>query len=74
MKTWNSRYVAYAAARGQTPEAMLIADKARHPSGCMAEFMCWINAKWSAFCAAVKRNRNALCQQDHDDFDAWLAA
>ena len=67
MQTYQSRFVAYAKAQGVTPEAMAAT---RFGAG----FICWINAKWSAFCAEFKRSRDYHTEQDHADFDAWLEA
>lgn len=63
---YQPRFVAYAKAQGVTPEALAAT---RFGVG----FICWINAKWSAFCAEFKRDRGFLSERDHADFDAWLS-
>jgi hypothetical protein len=68
----NSRYVAYAAAHGETPDGMLATDRERWKGGNMTGFTIWIDGKWREWCAANFRPRSALTDADHVAFDAWL--
>lgn len=72
MTTWNMRYVAYAAANGLSPEAMLEADQARYPGGCMCDYIIWIGQRWAEFRKLFARDRHITTEQYHADFDAWL--
>ncbi len=72
MSAINARYIAYAAAHGETPDGMLAADRVRWPGGGMVGFTIWIDGKWRAWCALTGRPRSALTDADHAAFDAWL--
>lgn len=65
---WNPRYVAYAAAHGNTPEAQRLADKN------MASFLAWLRTKWAEFDAAhpALRGRSRMLSTTQEAFDAWL--
>jgi hypothetical protein len=72
---YQPRYVAYAAAHGMTPEAMLDWDRIEWPGGRMAGFILWVRQQWHSWAAERGvRLPEFLTQQDHDDFDAWLLA
>jgi hypothetical protein len=50
MKRWNSRYVSYAMAHGESdPEKMLARDRADHPRSCILNFALWNRAEWKAW-------------------------
>jgi hypothetical protein len=68
----NPRYIAYAAAHGETPDGMLEADRLSWPGGSMAGFTIWIDGKWREWCALNFRSRSALTEADHAAFDEWL--
>ncbi len=73
-KEFNPRFVAFAQARGQTPDEALAAAKARRTGG-MMDFILWINAKWCEWRRLNKRERfSRLSPDDHAAFDAWLNA
>lgn len=75
---WNRRFVAYATAHRETPDAMLEADEVRFPGGRMAGFITWIRQQWHAWATETghPRARDAnwpMSMTDHAAFDAWLA-
>jgi len=73
VKEWNPRYLAYAAAHGRDPDAMLAHDVVRWPGGKMVGFICWIHRGITAWRASRKIHREEpLSPQDHADFTAWL--
>lgn len=73
-KQYQSRYVAYAAAHGMSPEEMLAADAARYPGGKMAGFLIWMKQQWSAWAKAHGRDSRApKTAADHASFDSFLA-
>lgn len=73
-KQYQSRYVAYAAAHGMSPEQMLVVDAARYPGGRMAGFLIWMGQQWRAWAAANGRDsRASKTAADHASFDAFLA-
>ena len=66
----NPRYVAYAAAHGKTPDAMMAHDEQAYV-GCMCGFMLWISEMSRAF---WKENPGAfLDRYTISDHDAWTA-
>lgn len=70
---YNSRYVAYAAAHGNGPDAQLDADRLRWPGGCMAGFITWTSARWREWRKARGMPEySPLLEEHHADFDAWL--
>lgn len=72
-REWNPRYVLYAAAHGQTPEAMLAADRVRYPGGRMAGYMIWHSQQLRAFRAERPECFRGEWLDDHDAFNTWLA-
>ena len=58
---WNPRFVAYAAAHGKTPSAMLEHDDEAWPGGKMCGFILWIREKIFAF---VKEHPKVACCRD----------
>lgn len=77
-RSWNPRYVAYAAAHGREPEDMLEHDREAWPGGQMVGFILWMGWAWVAWAQETghPRARDAcalLSLADHRAFDAWLA-
>lgn len=72
--TFNSRYVEYARAHGNTPEDQLVADRQAWPGGIMAGFQLWMGDRWSDWLREHgRRFDDYLSDADHVAFDAWLA-
>lgn len=46
VQEWNPRYLAYARAHGNGPEAQLERDNEVYPGGCMCGFTLWLGARW----------------------------
>lgn len=69
---YQHRYLAYAAAHGRDPEAMLEHDIEEWPGGHMAGFILWISQQWQDWSQEQENKRSALTEQDHQDFDARL--
>jgi hypothetical protein len=74
------RYQAYALAHGRTSPAMLDADRADWPGGCMAGFQLWMSQRWAQWARKRGYQRTASGRSDtligpaeHADFDQWLA-
>lgn len=73
MTTYQSRYVAYAAAHARTPEAMLTYDAERYPGGRMTGFIVWISDHWQRWDKLHQRGRDPVrTTEEHTAFDAWL--
>lgn len=69
----NPRYVAYARAHGETPDAMLARDVERWPGGKMTGFVAWISAAWLAWDRERKHGANHVrTPEEHTAFTAWL--
>lgn len=66
-RTYQPRFVAYAAHLGMSPDAVIVAGRWH------ADFMGWISAQWSAWSKATGRDRHCHTAADHDDFDRFLA-
>lgn len=64
MSNWNPRYTAYACSHGLSETAMLEADRAKYPGGCMAGYIIWVSNKASEF----RRMTNTPIIADHDAF------
>lgn len=62
------RYIAYAKAHGNTPQAQHEADGRQ-----MAGFINWINNRWEAWCALTNQPAHAFnWNNDLGLFDKWL--
>jgi hypothetical protein len=70
VKTWNLRYVAFAASTGMQPEERLAIDKASR-SYCMTGFILWIGERWVEWGGPRTTSRT---REDHENFDNWLRA
>lgn len=70
MTTWNPRYAAFAAATGMAPDERLAKDRARR-TGRMTDFIIWIGERWTEWGGSRPTSRS---REDHEKFDAWLAA
>lgn len=78
-RLWNPYFVAYAAAHGRAPVAMLEADREDWPGGATAGFQLWMNKRWSEWATlrGYRRTPNGggdtiLTLDDHADFAGWL--
>jgi hypothetical protein len=72
---WNPRYVAYAAAHGWSPEAMMIKDRAEWPGGEMTGFILWIQQHVRAWNRAYGRQEpDHIPHAETAEFDSWLAS
>lgn len=69
---FSPRYLAYAAAHNETPEAMIARDRRAHPGGCMAGFIVWTSARWSEW-RAETGYRGPIGAAEEERFDRWLA-
>mgnify|MGYP001583008765 CR=1 FL=1 len=72
---WNPRFVAYAKSQGcADPDAVLDLDRERYPGGCMTGFTLRIPEQWAAW-RKLKgyRGDRIMSDQDHAEFDVWLA-
>lgn len=72
---YNPRYLAYAAAHGRDPEAMLAHDAEAWPGGNMTGFLLWISERWQAFgnVRGVRAPRYyPWSDEDHADFDRFI--
>lgn len=68
------RYVAYCVAHGAaSPDEMLTRDRTRWPGGLMCGFILWIKAQWEAWKSETKWRGPVLSEEDHANFDIWLA-
>jgi hypothetical protein len=75
MSDANPRYVSYARVMHGTGDldAVLAADRARYPGGCMCGFILFIQEHLSAFRKANGLGRfDHLTIENHADFDAYL--
>ena len=73
--TVNPRYIAYAAAHGETPDSMLERDRERWPGGVMAGFMLWIEKRWQEWHTANGRKIGDLVtEKDQESFDRMIGA
>ena len=70
----NQRYHAYCAAHGKSADEMRAYDLIRYPGGDMCGFIHWIHYELSWWRQLNEKVGCPLSQQDHDDFDASLAA
>lgn len=75
-REWNPRYVAYARAHGNDPEAQLAADRIAWPGGVMAGFTLWIGEQWAEWRANTGHlgRDYILTEADHADFDERIGA
>ena len=73
MTDLNPRYVAYAIAHGVTTDERKAADRVEYPGGRGAGFIIWNGQQRRAWRAETKVSR-ALTAEQHDAYDAWLAA
>jgi hypothetical protein len=68
----NPRYLAFAAAHGKTPKAMLEHDREHWPGGVMCGFLLWMSAALSV----CRREHPEFFVNGnivrHDKFDVWL--
>ena len=69
----NPRYLAYCKAHGKTPDEMVAHDLPKYSTGIFFDFPLWIEGKWYEWRKANNKVGVALRQQDHADFDKWLA-
>ncbi len=72
----NSRYIAYAAAHGNSAQEQLAADDLEHPGGQMAGFILWISDAWRRWAAETGERRecgDSWSERQHCQFDGWLA-
>ncbi len=77
MSDWNPRYLAYAAAHGRDPDAMLAHDREAWSGGCMVGFICWISDGMADWLRVRGVKREAVCMTDETtaaDFTAFLQA
>ncbi len=73
--TYTTRFLAYARARGLSPETVMVleADEERWRGYRMAGFLCWITDRWRAYDEehGIPRNTPRTGEM-HADFDRWL--
>lgn len=69
---YQPRFIAYARACGNTPEAQLVADDSAWPGGCMTGFILWIGGKWNEWKSETQWGGIVLTNEDHTAFDNWL--
>lgn len=73
-RSWQPRYLAYAAAHGMTPERMMDADAAQWPGGSNVGFMQWIQWAWNTWDVLHKYGANHVrSDEEHMEFTVWLA-
>lgn len=75
-KEWNTRYVAYAAAHGNSPERQMEIDDREYPGGKMVGYILWLPEMWRRWEKETgERPRWAGCHSDrqHELFDKWLS-
>lgn len=72
-QSWTPRYLAYAAAHGKTPEAMLDADTEQWPGGRMTGFALWIRWAWRSWDSLHGHGPDHV-RSDNEQaaFTAWL--
>ncbi len=71
---WNPYYLAYAAASGLSPEAMLLYDAERFPGGKMCGFIGWMRQRWQEWDALNKHGKNHVRFSDeYKKFESWLS-
>jgi len=70
----NSRYAAYAMAHRKTPEAMMQADEAAWPGGCMTGFILWIDDQRRRFIALHPEKANGSDIRNYEAWDDFLNA
>lgn len=68
----NPRYLAYAAAHGQSPEGMLALDAERFPGGRMAGYLIWVSQRASEYRRARGLSHYGII--DHDDLTAYMTS
>lgn len=75
----NSRYLAYCAAHGRTPDEQAAADGEKYPGGKMTGFLLWMSARLSEYSTHLGLHRSSMefhtavgYPPGSDVFDAWL--
>jgi hypothetical protein len=70
---WNTRYVQWARAHGNTAEKQLVADEEAWPGGKMTGFVLWMSNRWEEWRFVNNRKHDTiLSAEDHRAFDTWL--
>lgn len=71
----NSRYLAYCAENGSTPDEQMASDRAIYPGAGGTGFVLWIAARWREWRAEAGFPQHAAAgPKQHAEFDAWLAS
>lgn len=69
-----TRYRAYCDAHNATVDEMRERNDREFPGGRGCGYILWISARWQEWRKAKGYHRDyPLSQEDHDEFDAWLA-